>query len=130
MRIAYAPGTVIDYRARTCKSCVDDNPTIGRPRLSDTYPCKGGCGLILRRKHRRAADFPGTVSVVCKERCSACYRAYKPEPEPAPAPKPAPAQRHKTLEQISVENAKQHHPALAAFHARTRRAGRKQPTRI
>ena len=108
------PGTVGVHRNGKCRPCYT-RPTGLLPELPHTFPCRGGCGRLMRRKHATKQAYPGTVSAYANDMCSGCYKAYRPAPVISPQ---TPAK-----EAASVQNAVASNPALAAFHARMRRAG-------
>ena len=108
------PGTIGVYRQHKCYPCYM-RPTGPYEPLPELFTCRGTCGRQLRRGGRLKADYPETVVAVANDMCAVCYAAHKAK-HPSPPPEPS-------REDESVAQAVANNPALAAFHARMRRAG-------
>ena len=116
LKAADHPGTIAVHKKHKCRPCYS-RPTGMLPPAPKTFPCEGTCGRTLRQKNLTKKEYPGTTQEQAQKMCHECWWKVKPA-EP------------RNNEAESVKKAKAEHPELAAFYARIKRAGRKQPTRI
>jgi hypothetical protein len=57
---------------------------VTHPIMTDTTPCKGPCGRLMRPARTRAHEYPGTVPHRAGGYCKACLSKLPPELRPAP----------------------------------------------